>query len=737
MVQTRVVMLFLATVFSTASAFTQTAYQLFGPVNTRPSTNTAITAFGTSTLNLTCPGTVTAIITSSKTNTNANVFTDNYIGLTVNSNNRVNICRQGYSDAPEGGTDCFNQAYTSAYQTVVGQNPDNFVATYGVPALDISADLPPNATSQAKFELLDFGVTLGSSSVWLITNCTQNGIAPGGSLTGNPISSTTPPAEQLTQTFAFDSTTNQRVEFTADYSAAQSSGALNIVDGTTPVVSNQGLSPALWPAIVSGTSFATTTCVPDNGELDSNNNPLCKLSTIVCTNSQSSTPAGDNCPQSTAKNVRMFHTFDAPSNSVLNLPPGTGLGFLMGSDQWPLGGSCVFVGPEAGVMCPQNLLTSFLGDYSSGSGGRTTNSTFIVVAGVPLPSTTASFSPNNSGWSNSSTVNLNFVSTPPSIPSQGNNNFMAAAVQTLTYGIDSPFPYPDTSLPIPGDVTLPASPAACPLTPTYSTQALITSNSATLSEGSHVLHYFATDCAGTEELVFTPDAGNLGNWVTFKTVKINVDTTPPQISGPTLSPAGPYTLNQAVIASYSCTDPAGTSGAVPSGVTACGPPPLNSVGTTQSTGTLTSRVSTSAVGPQTFTVNVKDLAGNAGTPASVSYNVNYNYKGFLFPVSNPPSTNYVEAGAIVPFRFTLGGYQGLGILAGTPVSMPILCPGKTSYTPAPPQAESLSGLVYDPLTRVYMYAWKTNKLWDHTCRQFVIQLKDGTSHTANFAFVDD
>ena len=183
MVQARFAM-FLAVVLTATAVVAQNTYQLFGPVNTRPSSYTTPTAFGTATLNLQCPASPTAILSSSPTATNstyANVFSDNYIGLTVNGGTRKNVCTNGYTDAPEGGTDCFNQAYTSAYSGLLGQDPDNFVATYGVPALDISADLA--GTTQAKFELLDFGTSLGSSSVYLITNCAQSSIAPGGSIT--------------------------------------------------------------------------------------------------------------------------------------------------------------------------------------------------------------------------------------------------------------------------------------------------------------------------------------------------------------------------------------------------------------------------------------------------------------------------------------------------------------------------------------------------------------------------
>jgi hypothetical protein len=733
--------LLLAAMLTGSGAIAQNTYKLFGPVNTRTSTYTVPTAFGTSTIQLNCSVMpVTATISSSPTasdNAYANVFADNYVGLTVNSNARVNICRNGLTDAPEGGTDCFNTAYVSVFSGLLGQNPDNFVATYGVPALDISSNLAAGAL-QAKFELLDFGASLGSSSVWLITNCTQTGIAPGGSITGNPISSTSPTPSQLTQNFFFDGSNGQRVEFIADYSAAEAAGSLTIIDNTIPTVNNQGLAPSAWPAVVAGTSFATTACVPDSGELDASGNPLCKLSTILCTNSLNSTPAGDNCPQSTTKNIQMFHTFDAQASAVTGFPSGTGLGFLMGSDNWP-SSSCTFVGPEAGVMCPQNPLTSFLGDERSGSGGSTTNSTFIVVSGVPLPSTLAGFSPNNSGWSNSSTVTLNFLTTPPTAAAP-NNNFIAARIRSLTYGIDSPAPYPDTSLPIPGDVTLPHSnPVTCPGVPTAGALPLAESDTVTLAEGAHQLHYFATDCAGTDEFVFTPNISNPGNWVSFKTLAINVDTTQPFVAtGPTLSPAGPYVLNQTgAKASYSCSDPAASSGATPSGVVVCGPTSASSFPPTPNTGTLSSAVNTSAVGPQTFTVNVRDLAGNVGTPVPVAYNVDYSFTGFLAPVKNPPAVNNDEAGDTVPLKFTLGGNEGLAILAaGYPISVPIACSGKNSSSPASATSESRTGLTYNSATRLYTYSWRTNRAWKNTCRQFILQLTDGTTHSANFAFRD-
>jgi hypothetical protein len=216
---------------------------------------------------------------------------------------------------------------------------------------------------------------------------------------------------------------------------------------------------------------------------------------------------------------------------------------------------------------------------------------------------------------------------PPWLPPSNSNGFIAAPIQTLTYGIDD-LPVPvDTSLPITGDVTLPkTNPVVCPHVPTTGAEPLLTSDtvSTALSEGSHVLHYFASDCAGTEELVFTPNTANPNSWTSFKTLTIKVDATLPFVVGvgPILSPPGPtYVLNQSVTASYSCSDPLGSGGATPSGVIVCGPTGTPPIFPVANTGTRTSKVNASSLGTKTFTVNVQDLAGNVGVPISVTYTV--------------------------------------------------------------------------------------------------------------------
>ena len=97
------------------------------------------------------------------------------------------------------------------------------------------------------------------------------------------------------------------------------------------------------------------------------------------------------------------------------------------------------------------------------------------------------------------------------------------------------------------------------------------------------------------------------------------DTIPPSISGPALTPppstingvASAYLQNQAVTATYSCSD-------AETGVVSCGTATFNPAVNT--TGNVVNPANTAVLGTQTFTVVAKDAAGNTSTQ-SVSYNV--------------------------------------------------------------------------------------------------------------------
>jgi uncharacterized repeat protein (TIGR01451 family) len=226
------------------------------------------------------------------------------------------------------------------------------------------------------------------------------------------------------------------------------------------------------------------------------------------------------------------------------------------------------------------------------------------------------------GWINSHSATVNFVSTPPAVSST--NNFVAAPIESITYGISGNSSVPQPPAPIPGDLTLTNS-IACPApgggNPPPATVFTTEAQVSNIPEGQNLLHYYAQDCAGTQELQFTQSAGS---WSTsFYTFRINVDTVNPVVaSGPTLSPPpstiggvpNAYFVGQKVTATYRCTDD--LSGIVQCGTSTYAP------GTTLDTGNITSTVDTTkAAGPAPFTVNAVDAAGNTATASSVSYQV--------------------------------------------------------------------------------------------------------------------
>ncbi len=164
---------------------------------------------------------------------------------------------------------------------------------------------------------------------------------------------------------------------------------------------------------------------------------------------------------------------------------------------------------------------------------------------------------------------------------------------------------------------------------------------------------------------------------------------------------------------------------------------LAGVVTTSSSGTLCTGPdhSYSHYGTYTVTVSVTNQASETGS-SSTTHTVIFKFSGFFSPVKNPPVFNIANAGSGVPVKFSLNGNKGLNIFAsGFPVSQTIDCvtTAPTSIVQGTVNAGS-SSLSYDPTTDQYVYAWKTDKTWAGTCRQFVMKLVDGTTHMALFEF---
>ncbi len=609
----------IAATASVASA--QNAIQLFSPADVRLSTaNTtpdAPNTFNSKMLSLSCPAAIQATLSSSPDGT-GNVLVDNYISLTVGEVGPTNICNG----------DCFTSSYQipASGGRLTGQDPDGFVSNGGVAPINISSYLSPGA-NQVQLSFVDEGGYLSSSTLYLVTSCTSAGLIGSAQITGNPILSS-PTSQQLTQSFSYNSFTDQQIQFIYDLSQAHAANTLSIPNGSTPSTGDSPIAQSAFSNYLNGTSFAPANCLVHNGQLE-NGSEACSLYTLTCQIGTNPNQSGAMCPSSQQPNEIFVENFDGPSFTLPDLPGTDGLtfhqgvGFLEATDKWT-GGSCVFdpASSIAGLLCPQNLLTSFSGEgpYRSSGPGQSPNSSFITVVGVPEPLTTVNVTGLKAGnWINSPSPTVSFTTTPPAIPS--NNNFVAAPIESLTYGITSAPNVPPPPPPIAGDTTLTNSP--CPA-PGPNQPAATVYNSGALSlptqaDGQYLLHYYAQDCAGTKELKFIETAGT---WSTsFYTFPINIDTHPPVVvSGPKLSPApstnggvpNSYVIGQTVTATYRCTDAL-------SGIVQCGPTTFTTP--TKDTGNITSPVDTSKAGQQTFTVIAVDAAGNQSAPASVNYQV--------------------------------------------------------------------------------------------------------------------
>jgi hypothetical protein len=150
--------------------------------------------------------------------------------------------------------------------------------------------------------------------------------------------------------------------------------------------------------------------------------------------------------------------------------------------------------------------------------------------------------------------------------------------------------------------------------------------------------------------------------------------------------------------------------------------------------TLTNDVATAAVGTFTTSFTGRDRAGRT-TTVTCPYSVIYDWSGFFTPVGNT-GMNSQQPGSAVPLKFSLKGNQGLAVLAaGYPQSQPISCDtGAAIGPPAQAVSAGASSLSYDASTDTYTWVWKTDAAWSATCRQLILKLNDGTSHTALFKF---
>lgn len=617
----------------------QNSIRLFDPVNVRASasgagTGSSAVTFNSATLNLTCGASPLTATLSSSADGTGNVLVDNNVDVSVTSGTPVNVCRGGTADStPDGPSqNCFTSSYQgpASAGSLTGQNPDSFVSTGGVAPIDIGGQLQPGSV-QVKIDLVDTGGFLTSSTLYLRTNCSQNGVTGPATITGNPISSN-PTPQQLTQSFPFNPTTTQ-MQFVYDLSQAQAAGSLSITPNTIPGTDDLPIdSTTFQSTYVPNTSFATSMCLIHSGELV-NGVPACKLFTLQCVVGTGSNESGAQCPVSSLPNEIFKDVFDGPSFTLpdITTPNGPtlfheGVGFLMATEGWT-GGPCTFDAASGlqNLPCPQNLLSDFSGPGLYTASGSTShpNSAFVPIAQVPEDLTTVTVAGQlPGGWINTSTASVTLSSQPPVLAGTnlpGSASFVASPILSVTYGISSSNNVPSPGAPASTDTVVQNSiPCPVPANPADPPATVFTTDSQDLSgltDGNYLLHYFAKDCAGTEELKFSQDgSGSLST--SYYTYAINVDTVAPAVaSGPVLSPApgvsGSYAVGQAVTATYSCTDDR-------SGVVRCGTSTFSPSSTVLNTGTITSSVDTSTPGAKTYTVTVIDAAGNQSS-ASANY----------------------------------------------------------------------------------------------------------------------
>lgn len=112
----------------------------------------------------------------------------------------------------------------------------------------------------------------------------------------------------------------------------------------------------------------------------------------------------------------------------------------------------------------------------------------------------------------------------------------------------------------------------------------------------------------------------------------------------------------------------------------------------------------------------------------------YPFSGFFSPVDNA-EVNLANAGSSVPAKFSLGGDQGLDVLAdGYPKLVFYECNPGADVDPIEETSTANNGLTYDSVSDTYTYVWKTEKGWSGKCGTFTLKLDDGTVHEAKFAF---
>jgi hypothetical protein len=115
----------------------------------------------------------------------------------------------------------------------------------------------------------------------------------------------------------------------------------------------------------------------------------------------------------------------------------------------------------------------------------------------------------------------------------------------------------------------------------------------------------------------------------------------------------------------------------------------------------------------------------------------YNFTGFFSPVDNPPVLNIAKAGQTIPIIWQIThaniDWNSDASSFELPSSYTINCNSNALTDTIEFETPGSSGLQYLGNGN-WQYNWKTSKGYAGTCRQVILNLKDGQKKTANFKF---
>ena len=211
----------------------------------------------------------------------------------------------------------------------------------------------------------------------------------------------------------------------------------------------------------------------------------------------------------------------------------------------------------------------------------------------------------------------------------------------------------------------------------------------------------ATSRPGT--FTFTVDAfdGALNHATATVSYRV-VDRTPPQITIVSPADGAQYSVGDPITPSFACHDD------VDGSLVSCKATPIDG-----------------SPGTHTFRVDSVDSSGNAAS-AATTYSVRYPFDGFYSPLVAEPAAATVKAGEAVPVKFSLHGDRGLDVVTRAAWRP---CSSTTNDSSA-----AAGSLTYSAGPDRYTFMWASDKAWAGSCKEFLLTLRDGTTHAAYVSF---